>query len=110
MSDGWRSGVLRFLAYSYLVPRERPEKALVVELSSGLMRVMTQLAERAVRLPAGPSNPGCHAGVSFTALRDSGAFPPSPGARYAFSERLSELVEAARELDQNGDEGRQCVE
>jgi CDGSH-type Zn-finger protein/uncharacterized Fe-S cluster protein YjdI len=96
--------MLRFLAYSYLVPRERPEKALVVELSSGLMRVMTQLAERAVRLPAGPSNPGCHAGVSFTALRDSGAFPPSPGARYAFSERLSELVEAARELDQNGDQ------
>lgn len=96
--------MLRLLAYSYLVPRPSPEKALAVELSSGLMRVMTQLAERAVRLPAGPSNPGCHAGVSFTALRDSSAFPPSPGARHAFSERLSELVEAAGELDQNGDE------
>lgn len=65
---------------------------------------MTHLAERAVRLPAGPSNLGCHAGVSFTALRDSGAFPPSPGARHAFSERLAELVEASGELDQNGDE------
>jgi CDGSH-type Zn-finger protein/uncharacterized Fe-S cluster protein YjdI len=96
--------MLRLLAYSYLVPRSSPEKALVVELSAGLMRVLTQLAERAVRLPAGPSHPGCHAGVSFTALRDSGAFPPSPGARHAFAERLSELVEAAHELDQNGDE------
>jgi CDGSH-type Zn-finger protein/uncharacterized Fe-S cluster protein YjdI len=96
--------MLRLLAYSYLVPRSSPEKALVVELSSGLMRVMTQLAERAVRLPAGPSNPGCHAGVSFTALRDSGAFPPSRGARHAFSERLAELLEAAGELDRSGDE------
>jgi len=96
--------MLRLLAYSYLIPRSSPEKALAVELSSGLMRVMTQLSERAVRLPAGPSHPGCHAGVSFTALRDSGAFPPSPGARYAFNERLTELVEAAGGLDQDGDE------
>jgi CDGSH-type Zn-finger protein/uncharacterized Fe-S cluster protein YjdI len=96
--------MLRLLAYSYLIPRPSSEKALAVELSLGLMRVMTHLAERAVRLPAGPSSPDCHAGVSFTALRDAAAFPPSAGARHAFNERLAEMVESARSLDQDGDE------
>jgi CDGSH-type Zn-finger protein/uncharacterized Fe-S cluster protein YjdI len=96
--------MLRLLAYSYLVPRPEPEKALAVELALGLMRAFTCLGERAVRLPAGPSNPDCNAGVSFTALRDAAAFPPSPGARHAFTERLTEMVAAARELAAGGDE------
>ena len=96
--------MLRLLAYAYLLPRPEPEKALAVELASGLMRAMTPLAERAARMPAGPSHPGCHAGVSFVVLRDSAAFPPSAGARHAFGERLAELVAVARELDVHGDE------
>jgi CDGSH-type Zn-finger protein/uncharacterized Fe-S cluster protein YjdI len=96
--------MLRLLAYSYLLQRPDPEKTLVVELAAGLMRVMTQLAERAARLPAGPSNPSCHAGVSFTALRDAAAFPPTPGARQAFCERFSEMLGAARVLSEGGDE------
>lgn len=95
--------MLRLLAYSYLLPRSSPEKALVVELALGLMHAFTLLAERAVRLPAGASNPDCHAGVSFTALRDAGAFPPSAGARHAFMERLQEMVVAARQLAESGD-------
>ena len=63
--------MLRLLAHSYLVPRPLAEKALAVDLSMGLMRAVTLLAERAARLPAGPSNPDCNAGMSFTALRDA---------------------------------------
>ncbi|MES1187255.1 MAG: ferritin-like domain-containing protein [Myxococcales bacterium] len=96
--------MLRLLGYSYLVPRPEPEKALAIDLGLGLMRSFTLLAERAARLPAGPSNPGCHAGVSFTTLRDAAAFPPSPGARHALLERLQEITAAARELDRDGDE------
>src|SRR5450432_1340922 len=57
--------MLRLLAYSYLAPRPMPEKVLAVDLSLGLMRAVTLWAERAVRLPAGPSNPHCNAGMSF---------------------------------------------
>lgn len=96
--------MLRLLAYSYLIRRPEPEKALAVDLALGLMRGFTPLAERAARLPAGPSHPDCHAGVSFTTLRDAAAFPPSPGARHALLERLGEITEAARQLDQHGDE------
>ena len=96
--------MLRLLGYAYLVPRPEPEKALVVDLALGLMRAFSMLAERAARLPAGPSNPACHAGVSFTALRDAAAFPPSKGARHALLERLTELTLAAQELNENGDE------
>jgi CDGSH-type Zn-finger protein/uncharacterized Fe-S cluster protein YjdI len=96
--------MVRLLGYSYLVPRPAAEKALVVELAMDLMRAVTPLGERAARLPAGPSNPDCHAGMSFTTLRDAGAFPPSAGARHAFVERLGELTTAARELDRDGDE------
>lgn len=99
--------MLRLLAYSYLIPRSEPEKALAIELGLGLMRVFTWLAERAARLPAGPSNPDCHAGVSFTTLRDAAAFPPSAGARHAFTERLAEMVAVATELAASGDD--RCV-
>ena len=41
-----------------------------------LVRVKgTPLAEHAARLPAGPSNPDCNAGMSFTALRESAPLP-----------------------------------
>ena len=53
--------MLRLISHSYLVPRPHPDKALCVDLALGLMRAMTPLAERAARLPAGPSNPGCNA-------------------------------------------------
>ena len=96
--------MLRLLAYSYLLPRPEAEKSLVVELAMGLMRAVTPLGERAARLPAGPSNPDCHAGMSFTNLRDAAAFPPSAGARHAFVERLTELTQAAVELNHDGDE------
>ncbi len=95
--------MLRFLAYSYLTPRPMPEKALAVDLSLGLMRAVTYLAERAARLPAGPSNPNCNAGMSFTALRDAASLPPGASARRFFGERLEEMAEAAAALARNGD-------
>jgi len=96
--------MLRLLAYSYLVPRPAPEKTLVVDLSLALMRAVTLLGERAARLPAGPSNPNCNAGMSFTALRDAAALPPGAGAARFFVERLHEMKAAAEALDERGDE------
>jgi CDGSH-type Zn-finger protein/uncharacterized Fe-S cluster protein YjdI len=91
--------MLRLLAYSYGLPRPSPEKRLAVELSLALMRAVTPLAERAARLPAGASNPGCHAGVSFTTPRDASPLPPGAGARRFFVERFEELEELASTLD-----------
>ena len=90
--------MLRLLAQAYLLPGPSAEKSLTVDLSLGLMRAFTPLAEHAARLPAGPSNPACNAGVSFTALRDAAAFPPGPAARRYTLERLGQLADAAAEL------------
>jgi CDGSH-type Zn-finger protein/uncharacterized Fe-S cluster protein YjdI len=95
--------MLRLIAYSYAVPRPLPEKALSVDLALGIMRAVTTLAECAARLPAGPSNPNCNAGMSFSALRDSAPFPPGPAARRFFTERLVELADAAKTLSNDGD-------
>ena len=73
--------MLRLLAYTYAVPAKNPDKALALDLAVGLMHALTPLAERAARLPAGPSNPHCHGGMSFIALRDAAALPPGRGAR-----------------------------
>src|SRR6185503_4510645 len=63
--------MLRLFAYSYLCRAPSEEKALVLRLAIGMMHAIVPLAERAARLPAGPSNPDCHAGMSFTTLRDA---------------------------------------
>jgi CDGSH-type Zn-finger protein/uncharacterized Fe-S cluster protein YjdI len=87
--------MLRLLAYSYLLPGPGSAKSLVVDLAIGLMQALMPLAERAARLPAGPSNPHCNAGVSFIAPRDAGALPPGSAAARVFTERFAELSEAA---------------
>ena len=80
------------------------EKSLVVDLSIGLMKAVVPLAERAARLPAGPSNPHCHGGMSFTTLRDASALPPGRAARRFFVEqRFEQLAEAANLLRATGD-------
>ena len=94
--------MLRLLAYTYAVPAG-PEKALAVELAIGLMHAVSVLAERAARLPAGPSNPHCNAGVSFIALRDAAALPPGAGARRFFVERFDQLAGAAQGMRDDGD-------
>jgi CDGSH-type Zn-finger protein/uncharacterized Fe-S cluster protein YjdI len=91
--------MLRLLAYSYMVARPAPDKRLAVDLSLALMRAFTHLAERAARLPAGPTHPECNAGVSFTTLRDASPFPPGVAARQYFVERLDELAQLATKLD-----------
>jgi CDGSH-type Zn-finger protein/uncharacterized Fe-S cluster protein YjdI len=95
--------MLRLLAYSYTVARPAPQKALAVDIGIGLMRAATHLAERAARLPAGPSNPGCNAGMSFTALRDAAPLLPGVSAHRYFIERLGELADAAKVCAASGD-------
>ena len=90
--------MLRLIAYSYALKRPSPEKGLAVDLAISLMGAMTHVAERAARLPAGPSNPDCNAGITFAALRDAAALPPGPAAGSFFVERLRELAEAAKDL------------
>ncbi len=90
--------MLRLVAHSYSIVGPNPEKALVVDLGVTLMRSVTLLGERAARLPAGPSNPDCNAGMSFTALRDSAPLPSGISARRFFTERLNELAAVAQGL------------
>ena len=93
----------RLLAYTYAVPTQDPDKALSLDLAIGLMHALVPLAERAARLPAGPSNPECHAGVSFITLRDSATLPPGPSARRFFRERFEQLAQGAIRMQEPGD-------
>ena len=95
--------MLRLLAYAYAVRGPSAEKSLVVDLAIGLMQAIAPLAERAARLPAGPSNPHCNAGLSFVALRDAAALPPGRAARRVFVERFAQLAEGAAALRACGD-------
>lgn len=90
---------LRLLAGACALPRSNPDKSLLVSSAIGLMHALTAIAERAARLPAGPSNPGCNAGVSFTALREAAWLPPGTSARAFFVERAGELQAAAAAMD-----------
>jgi len=94
---------LRLLAYSYLLRGPSAEKSLTVDLAIELMEALMPLAEHAARLPAGPSNPHCNAGVSFIALRDASPLPPGPAARRLFVERLGQLAEVGAALRAGGD-------
>src|SRR5580658_9785112 len=95
--------MLRLLAYAYTLRGPSAEKSLTVDLGVGLMQALMPLAERAARLPAGPSNPHCNAGVSFIAPRDTGALPPGAGARRLFVERFAQLAAAGAALAADGD-------
>ncbi|HVZ99738.1 MAG TPA: ferritin-like domain-containing protein [Caulobacterales bacterium] len=96
--------MLRLLAYAYAISGPSREKALAVDLGVELMRAVYVLGERAARLPAGPSNPDCNAGVSFVALRDAAALPPGESTRRFFVERLGQLAEAAEALAASGED------
>lgn len=95
--------MIRLLGYAYALRGPSAEKALAVDLAICLMRAIVPLAERAARLPAGPSNPGCHAGMSFTALRDAAPFPEGRAARRFFVERFGQLADAGQALRAGGD-------
>lgn len=90
---------LRLLAGACALPRPNPDKALYTGCAIGLMHALTAIAERAARLPAGPSNPGCNAGVSFTALREAAWLPPGASARAFYVERAEELRAVAAAMD-----------
>jgi len=100
--------MLRLLAYAYALPRPSAEKSLSADLAIGLMQAMVPLAERAARLSAGPSNPNCHGGMSFTTLRDASPLPPGRGARRFFVERFAQLADAGAALRSCGD-GRALI-
>jgi CDGSH-type Zn-finger protein/uncharacterized Fe-S cluster protein YjdI len=95
--------MLRLLGYAFALRGPSAEKALTVDLAIGLMRAVVPLAERAARLPAGPSNPQCHGGMSFTALRDAAPLPPGRAARRFFVERFAQLAQAGEALRTCGD-------
>ncbi len=95
--------MLRLLARAYAIAGPDPEKAFAVDAAIGLMQAMALLGERAARLPAGPASPGCNAGVSFTAPRDTAALTPGEGARRYLIERFAELAAGARVLAGSGD-------
>jgi CDGSH-type Zn-finger protein/uncharacterized Fe-S cluster protein YjdI len=96
--------MLRLTGYAYALRGPGREKSLVVDLAIGLMQAMMPLAQRAARLPAGPSNPHCNAGMSFITLRDPSPLPPGPAARQLLLERFAQLAEAGAALRTSGDE------
>jgi CDGSH-type Zn-finger protein/uncharacterized Fe-S cluster protein YjdI len=98
--------MLRLLALAYALPDGAAEKALVVDLSMAMMHAITPLAEHAARLPAGPSNPDCHAGMSFTTLRDTAALPAAPAGWRFLVERLETLADAGQALADAADAER----
>ena len=98
LANACYSLMLRLLAYAWSLPATDPDKARALALGVDLMHAMVYAADHAARLPAGASNPDCHAGMSFTALRDSAALPPGRGARAFFTERLATLASAAHAL------------
>jgi CDGSH-type Zn-finger protein/uncharacterized Fe-S cluster protein YjdI len=95
--------MLRLIGYAYALRGPGKEKSLVVDLAIGLMQAMMPLAERAARLPAGPSNPHCNAGMSFIVLRDPSPLPPGPAARRLLRERFAQLADAGTVLRAGGD-------
>ncbi len=101
--------MLRLLGYAYNVAGPSREKSLVVDLALGLMRAVMPLAEHAARLPAGPSNPHCNAGMSFTTLRDAGSLPHGAAARRLFVERCAQLAQAAARLAEGGEARAQAA-
>ena len=90
---------LRLLAGAYAVPRPDPRKALYVSCAVGLMHAIDAMGARAARLPAGPSHPGCNAGMSFTALREAAALPQGSGAVQIYIERLDQVQAAIDAMD-----------
>ena len=95
--------MLRLIGYAYALRGPSKEKSLAVDLAVGLMHAMMPLAERAARLPAGPSNPNCNAGMSFIVLRDPSPLPPGPAARRLLLERFTQLADAGAALRATGD-------
>jgi hypothetical protein len=89
---------LRLLAGAYAVPRPDARKALYTGCAVALMHAIDALGTQAARLPAGPSTPGCNAGVSFTAPREASALPQGPSARKLYVERMDELVAALQAM------------
>ena len=90
--------MLRLLGYAYGLRSPSAEKGLTVDLAIGLMQAVVPLAEHAARLPAGPSNPHCNAGMSFVTLRDAGMLVPGRAARRLFVERFAQLADTATML------------
>jgi len=95
--------MLRLTGYAYALRGPGKEKSLAVDLAIGLMQAMMPLAQRAARLPAGPSNPHCNAGMSFITLRDPSPLPPGPAARRLLLERFAQLAQAGGALRTSGD-------
>ena len=95
--------MLRLIGYAYALRGPGQEKSLAVDLAIGLMQAVMPLAERAARLPAGPSNPHCNAGMSFIVPRDPSPLPPGPAARRLVLERFAQLATAGAALRTSGD-------
>jgi len=88
--------MLRCLVQSYGRGAEgEAGKHLYAGIGTDLMPVLDALGGHLATLPAGPSHPGIHAGMTFTMLRDIARLPPGPGEARFMAERLLDMAKHA---------------
>jgi len=102
LADACYGQMVRFVAHVWAVPGPSPHKAVAMQLAMGMMQACMALAEHAARLPAGPSQPGANAGITFAPLRDASPFAPGLASWQYFAERVEELAQAAARLAGGG--------
>jgi CDGSH-type Zn-finger protein/uncharacterized Fe-S cluster protein YjdI len=93
------SHALRCLVQSYgRGAGEQEKKRLYVDAAIDLMFVLTEIGPYLASLPAGKSNPGINAGVTFTMLRDLARLPSGPAETRIIAERFAEMAHHARSV------------
>lgn len=95
--------MLRCLVQSYGRGAEgEAGKHLYAGIGTDLMPLLDALGGHLATLPAGPSHPGIHAGMTFTMLRDIARLPPGPGEARFMAERLLDMAKHAEGLFPSG--------
>ncbi len=95
---------LRCLARAFGEADDPPAaRARLVDSSLTAMRELAPLMQRLAALPAGPSHPGTHAGLTFTMQRSTVGFSQQRPAWAILTERAREIATAAETIAREAD-------
>lgn len=98
--------LLRALASSFgrIGADASADRSSLLEVSFGLMHVVSAACTALARLPAGIATPGVHAGMTFTMLRGTEPLIPGKVEEAVITEGLRSLARAAAKLPAMQDE------